>query len=410
MSVQAWFSNEEVELEAGSSITLQLSVQNLGERTESYTIVPSGLTANWVNVERGNVTLFAGSADVIDVEVAPPQLPTTTAGPTVVGVRIIPTDEPDASVNAETTLDIQPFDDRRIVALHPVVRARRRASLEFMVENHGNGLASCRLRLVDPSGRIDGSFDPPAVGVAPGGSSLVRFRAKARSGLFRRSTRTLDFEVEAEQPGHDPASESFALIQPPTISAAGVGRVAAVLAVVGGAIAAWFGLVRPTIEDRAEEAVDDEVVRFQDAIDELGADIDLAAGPSDTDDDSDSSGPALEAGDPEFVRLAVTPVLAETQSDSFSVAEGRLFDLTDVRIENTNDDSGRASLAVNGDEVYVWSLENIRGALFEPRITPIRLRPGDNVTFTVRCDNVGSPSVGTCASAVNLSGRSFDGE
>ena len=191
MSVQAWFSNDEVELDAGSSVTLTLSIQNVGESTASYTIVPSGLTANWVTVDRGNLTLFAGSSDVVEVEVMPPRLPTTSAGPSVIGVRVIPTEDPDSQANAETTLDILPFDDRRIVALHPVARARRRTNFEFMVENHGNGLASCRLRLVDPSGRIDGTFDPPAVGVAPGGSSLVRFRAKA-NGLFRRHLRTLD--------------------------------------------------------------------------------------------------------------------------------------------------------------------------------------------------------------------------
>ena len=404
--MQAWFSNDEVELEAGSTATLTLSIQNVGETTASYTIVPSGLTANWITVDRGNLTLFAGSSDVIDVEVTPPRLPTTSAGPSVIGVRVIPTDDPDATANAETTLDILPFDDRRIVALHPVARARRRTNFEFMVENHGNGLASCRLRLVDPSGRIDGTFDPPAVGIAPGGSTLVRFRAKA-SGLFRRHLRTLDFEIEAEQPGHDPAAEDFALIQPPTVSVGTVAKIAGALALVGGLVAVWFGAIRPAIDDAASEAVDDEVARFQVALDELGADIDLA---TEAADDVEPEPVTLdtEAGTPFFRRLAASPALAGTESDSFSVGDGQQFDLTDVRIENNNDDTGRASLAINGDEIYVWSLNNVRGSLFEPRITPLRLEAGDNVTFTVRCDNVGSPAVGTCESAVNLSGRSLD--
>ncbi len=407
VSVQAWFSNDEIELEAGSSVTLKLSVQNVGESTASYTVVPSGLSANWITVERGNVTLFAGSSDVLDVEVRPPQLPTTTAGPTLVGVRVIPSEDPDATVNAETTLDIQPFDDRRIVALHPVVRARHRANFEFMVENHGNGLASCRLRLVDATGRIDGNFDPPAVGVSPGGSSLVRFRAKAKRGGFRRTTRTLDFEIEAEQPGHQPAASSFALVQPPTVSGSALAKTLAVLVVLGGLVGAWFGLVQPAIDDAASDAVDEELVPIQQALDDLGADIDLAAEAA-TEEPEEEADTPLEGGDPEFVRLSVAPVLSDTQSDSFSVAEGRILDLTDIRIENANDDRGRAALAVNGEERYVWSLENVRGALFEPRITPIRLQAGDNVTFTVRCDTVGSAAVGSCESAVNLSGRSFD--
>ena len=46
MSVQAWFSNDDVDIDPGESLTLKLSVQNLGDATESYTIVPSGLTAD----------------------------------------------------------------------------------------------------------------------------------------------------------------------------------------------------------------------------------------------------------------------------------------------------------------------------------------------------------------------------
>ena len=407
MSVQAWFSNDELEIAPGSTITLKLSVQNLGESTSSYTIVPSGLTANWITVDRGNVTLFAGSQDVIDVQIGPPRLPSTTAGPTIVGVRVIPTDDPDDTVVAETTLDVQPFDDRRIVALQPVLRARHRANFEFMVENQGNGLASCRLRLVDPSERIDGSFDPPAVGVAPGGASLVRFKSRARRGVFRRAVRTLDFEIEAEQAGHEPAAGDFSLVQPPTISAAAIGRVAAVALLIGAAALAWFGVVRPEIRDAAEERVDERLEQFQAVVDDLGAEetIDPDAPATTVPEDATGDG---ERGEPDFFRLSVSPSVTRTADDAFTVAEGERFDLTDVRVENANNDAGRAALSVNGAEVFTWSLSNIRGSFFEPRITPIRLEAGDNVTFSVRCDQVGSPSVGTCEVSVNVGGRTVD--
>ena len=85
-----------------------------------------------------------------------------------------------------------------------------------------------------------------------------------------------------------------------------------------------------------------------------------------------------------------------------------LFDLTDLRIENSNGDAGRAALLVNGEEAFVWSLVNIRGSLFEPNITQIRLEPGDNLTFSVRCDVVGDPALATCFNAVNIGGRSIE--
>ena len=407
MSVQAWFSNDDVDIDPGESLTLKLSVQNLGDATESYTIVPSGLTADWVTVERGNITLFGGALDVVDVQISPPKLPSTTAGPTVVGVRIIPSNEPDETIAAETMLNIQPFDDRRIVALQPVIRARHRASYEFMVENHGNGLASCRIRLIDPSNRVDGNFDPPAVGVAPGGASLVRLKAKAKRGVFRRATRTLDFEVEAEQPGHEPSATDLSMVQPPTVPGSAIARVLAVAALVGAAVASWFLVVEPTIDDAANDAVDERLADFDAAVSEIAEGSDVVV-PVTTVAEIDGAPPAAEDGEPAFFRLSVTPPALETADAVFTVEDGMLFDLTDLRIENSNGDAGRATLLVNGEETFVWSLENVRGSLFEPNITQIRLEPGDNLTFSVRCDVVGDPALATCFDAVNIGGRSIE--
>ena len=407
MSVQAWFSNDDIDIDPGSSLTLKLSVQNLGDATESYTIVPSGLTADWVTVERGNITLFGGSLDVVDVEISPPKLPSTTAGPTVVGVRIIPSNDPDETVVAETTLNVRPFDDRRIVALQPVIRARHRANYEFMVENHGNGLASCRIRLIDPSDRVDGNFDPPAVGVPPGGASLVRLKAKAKRGVFRRATRTLDFEVEAEQPGHDPSATDLSMVQPPTVPGAVIGRVLAVLALVGAAVAAWFGVIQPAIDDAATDAVNEQLAEFNQAVSEIADGNDVVV-PVTTIVDPDSGRPSTDEGEPAFFRLDVTPPALEVADAVYTVEDGMLFDLTDLRVENANGDAGRAALLVNGEEAFVWSLENIRGSLFEPNITQIRLEPGDNLTFSVRCDVVGDPALAACFNAVNIGGRSIE--
>lgn len=410
--MQAWFSNDDVDIEPGSSVTTTLSIQNLGDSTESYTIVPSGLNADWVRVDRGNVTLFAGSLDVIDVTVSAPRLPTTTAGPTVVGVRVIPASIDDDTIVAETTLDVRSFDDRRIVPLQAVMRARRRANYEFMVENHGNGLASCRLRLVDPSSRVDGDFDPPAVGIAPDGAALVRFKAKAKRGLFRRTTRTLDFEIEVEQPGHDPSAAAFALVQPPTVPGAAIGRVAAVALLVAAAAGAWFGVVRPEIRDAASDRVDERLEQFEGVVDDL-ADVNDAVAPvTSIAGEAQATDPVLGAvvdeGEPDFVRLVLTPTTAETADTAYTVEDGRLFDITDVRLENANNDTGRATLSVNGDEAFSWSLANVRGSVFEPRITPIRLEPGDNLTFSVRCDTVGNPALGSCFNAMNIGGRMIE--
>jgi hypothetical protein len=237
-------------------------VENVGDRTESYTVIPAGLSAAWTTVTRPNVTLFGGSRDVIEVTVRPPAIPSTTSGPTAVSVRVIPQGDPDESTVTETIITVSPFDDRRITVLQPLQRGRRRATYEFMVDNHGNNLASCRLHLVDASGRVDGSFDPPAVGVAPGSSSLVRLKLRAKRSFFRRAERQVDFEIEATEPEHEPAMGRATLIQPSTIPARTIGRVALALAGIALVVGAWYWVVRPEIRDAADRAVADRVDEF----------------------------------------------------------------------------------------------------------------------------------------------------
>jgi hypothetical protein len=404
VSVHAWFSNDELSIAPGTSLTLPLTVHNLGDETESYTIVPAGLSASWTTITPGNLTLFGGSQEVIDVTISPPALSSTTAGPTSIAIRIIPLGDSDDAVVAEATLVVEPFDDCRIVALQPIQRARHRATYEFMVENHGNTVASCRLHLVDSTERVDGDFDPPAVGVGPGAATLVRLKARAARSGFRRATRTLDFEVEAGRQGLPPVAAPMSLVQSPTIPGAVLARVAAVVALVAAAVLAWFAVIEPAID----EAVADQVERQI-------ADIE-PAGPTDgTDSGTDTMDTTPDAGDQTtesagtstLIRLAVDAELTQTADQSATIPDGGVFDMTDIRVENPYNDRGIATLLVNSEPLFIWSLENIRGSFFEPRITPIRLDPGDNLTFSVKCDEIGDTGRSTCTNAVVIIGRTI---
>jgi len=402
VSVHAWFSNDEVSLAPGDTLTLPLTIHNLGDGTESYTIVPAGLTASWTTITPGNLTLFGGSQEVIEVTVAPLALPATTAGPTSIAIRIIPLGDADDAVVAEATVVIEPFDDCRIVALQPIQRSRHRATFEFMVENHGNTVTSCRLHLIDPSERVDGDFDPPAVGVGPGAATLVRLKARAKRGGVRRSTRTIDFEVEAGRQGLPPVAAPMSLVQSPTVPGAVIARVAAVVAVLAATTLAWIAVVKPTIENAAADQVD----RRLDELTPPEAVVGAPDVPGDTTPETDD-GAAENVGTSTFVRLPVDAPLTQTADQSTTLPDGAVFDMTDIRVENPFNDRGVATLLVNSEPVFIWSLENVRGSVFEPRITPIRLDPGDNITFSVRCDEIGDASRTTCTNAVNIVGVSI---
>jgi hypothetical protein len=401
VAVQAWFGEDEIEIRPGASCSLALSIENVGDRTETFTIIPAGLTASWTTVTRPNVTLFAGSRDVVEVVIRPPAVHTTSAGPTSAAVRIIPLQVPDDAIVAEATVVVQSFDDRRVSVLQPLQRARRRANYEFMVENHGNNLASCRLHLVDASNRVDGSFDPPAVGVAPGSKSLVRLHLKARRGGFRRVERQLDFDIEATQPDHEPAIGHAALIQPPTFPGRMLWRAAAALAVVAAVVVAWFAVVRPEIRDAAERAVDDRVGDLLTEPTETTVVDTATPGPG-----GDAPGGSATDGEPLSNRLALSVSVGTTGSQSYQVPEGSRLHLTDVVLQNPNADLGSASLLRNAETLYRWDLGAMNSSNeFEPRVTPVPFEPGDEIVFQATCDGSGTFAGTACEVALLIGGR-----
>lgn len=405
VSAQAWFSLDEVSVVPGAPTSLTLTIENIGDRTESYAVIPAGLSAPWTTVTRPNVTLFGGSHDVIEVIVRPPAIHTTTAGPTPIAVRVVSQTDPDDSMIAETIATVSWFDDRRVTTLQPVRRARRRTTFEFMVENHGNNLANCRLHLVDPTNRIDGNFDPPAVGVAPGSSSLVRFRARAGGGPFRRSERQLDFEIEATEPDHAPASGYATLMQSPTVSGRFLARTAATAAVVAAVVASWFGVVRPELRDAAERAVDDRISELDVAPATTLFPIDSI--PDAADDTGDDAADAAEViGVPVSYRIAVDVGVTQERSESLTVPPDSQFRLSDLVLQNPNGDLGTAQLLRNGDVLYEFDLGLMTSANeFQPRVSPIPFEPSDNIVLAVTCDAVGKTTGTGCEIAVLLGGE-----
>lgn len=401
--MQAWFAQDEMSIRPGDAVSLSLSVENLGDHTETYTILPAGLTAAWTTVTRPNITLFGGSRDVVEIVIRPPAINTTSAGPTTAALRVIPQQNPDDSVVAEALLDIQSFDDRRITVLQPVQRARRRATYEFMVENHGNNLASCRLHLIDPTNRVDGRFDPPAVGVAPGSSSLVKLQLKAKGGWFRRSERQLDFEIEGTQQDHQPAIGRAALIQPPTIPGRAIAKALAVAALLAALVLAWFAVVRPELRDAAERAVDERIDDLAEATETSDATPGPAATTAPT---TETTAPPNDgaSGEAFSTRLVVSPGIGETADASYAVPAGTSFVLTDIVVQNPNGDLGEAVLLRNDEVLYVWDLAVIGNNDFQGRITGVPFAAGDAATLRARCDGTGVTTNNTCEIALLLGG------
>lgn len=374
---------------------LSLTVTNLGNSTESFALSPVGLAAAWSTIRPAYITLFGGSQETVSIEVSAPRLPSTTAGPTALGVRVVPQSEPDEVETAEITLHVASTYDRRINMLQPAIRSRRRATYELMVDNAGNSQASCRMHLIDPTGRLDGDFDPPAVGIEPGGSSLVRLKLKATRRQWQRRSRAVPFRVDADQQGAPTAEATASFIQAPMIPERLWSRLAGLIILAALVAGAWFGVLRPAIDDAAEDAV-----AKLDPVTVVPTTIDVAT-PATT----------VPVATPGVVQDEGEPFTTKLPSGApFTVPTGQVLLIDQLIVRNPFDDEGNATLRAGNLADFSFNLVNLQQGVDwnQAFVSPLKLLTGEQVGFDVDCVTVGQFGGTACTTEAVVVGRLVD--
>ena len=354
------------------------------------------MAAAWTTIEPATLTLFGGTQQVVSVEVRPPLLPSTTAGPTLLSVRIVPNSDPDDVRGAETTIVIGGSQSRRLDVLQPAQRGRHGATFEMMLENRGNTFASCRLHVVDPSGRVEGDFDPPAAGVEPGASTLIRLKLRAKGFQWERRARTLPFRIDADQAGSPTATASATFVQMPMVPERLVGRAVAAAGVLALIAVGWFAVVKPAIRDAADEAV----AELRPVASTVFTGITT---PGET-------VPATVVTVPEnqgqLTAIPFAPAVAQgtTAEQRFAVPAGQRLHVTDLIIQNPNADQGTLTIQRNEVVLFTYRLDNIFSDVGVVLVTPIEFLTGQDLVIVVTCTGVGDQTVGACSPKVIASG------
>jgi hypothetical protein len=401
MAAQAWFSSGDVEVAPGTTAVLQLTVVNLADTTDSFAITPVGMPAAWTTLRPATLTLFGGTQQVVDVEVSPPVLSSTIAGPTALSVRIVPQRDPDNLTTAETTLIIGESLDRRLHVLQPALRGRRGATFDMMLENKGNTLATCRLHLVDPSGRLDGEFDPPAAGVEPGASTLVRLKLRAKTPQWHSNARTIPFRIEADQAGSPTAAAPATFVQTPVVSGAIGPKGAAAAAVVLALVLGWVGIVKPAIRNAARDAVR----TIAPATPGGSTNSTVVTQGSNT---ADTTPVNNIKGNTASIPLPSSVAQGQSGKNEYTVPAGKRLRITDIVVQNPNGDQGTLTLSANGNSLFTYNLTQMFGDVDQPLVTPIELPAGQKFGVEVKCDGIGDLTANACKPNVFVSGLLVD--
>ncbi|AXG80221.1 hydrolase [Streptomyces paludis] len=160
-------------VDPGGTTTVRLRLRNTGDVVDEYRFTPVGDLAPFIRVEPPALRLFPGTTGAVELTIAPPRSPDATAGPNPYGVRIVPTEYPEAAVVPEGNVTITAFTELRAELVPPTVKGRFRGRPRLAIDNLGNTKITASLSGSDNGDQLSYEINPANVQIEPGRAAFV---------------------------------------------------------------------------------------------------------------------------------------------------------------------------------------------------------------------------------------------
>ncbi len=393
MGASAWLETTEVEVDPGTESAVEMRVRNTGAVMDEFSFSPVGMAQGWISVEPSIVSLFPGAEEGVQIHFRPPRLHTTLAGASPFAVKVVPREDPESTAVVEGTLHVVPFEERGVDVVPATSRGRRVGRHTLVVRNTGNAPLPIRLGGVDPKDQLRFDFHPSSLLVEPGTAQHARVQVRPRHGFWTGDARTWPFQLILDEEGKDqPQIVAGAMLQEPLLPSWLGKAVAGVAAGLVAFFALWFLLLKPAVEDTANDAVQDELAPIETALAASGITLPPTSVKGGTvPPPAPTTTTISPLGEPVEFRLS----LAIPQ---YTVPSGQTLYVTDLVMQNPDSNTGRITIAIDGQPVFDSSLDFFRD-LDRHFVSPLLVPAGSNVTTTVVCTG---PPGGQCTAAATF--------
>jgi hypothetical protein len=397
-----------IRVDPGGETSFDISVRNTGTIVDEFSFEIRGDPAPWAQVEPAVLRLFPGAEGIVTVRFRPPRTPTTRAGLTPFGVKVISKEDPEGTIVEEGTLEVGEFTDNTIELIPRTSRGSRGAAHDVYIDNRGNQRVSTTIDATDPDENLQFRINPPSTTVDAGNATRVRVRAQPKKRFLRGQPKTHPFKVIVQPEGEQALQTDGTMLQEPLLPK----WLLPALLVLAALALLWFFLLKPQIESTAQDAViGEEIAKNEDVAaleDQLAAQQAAAAAAAAAQqkqieklaDQVAQGGPAAAIKDARDQRLDPAPTAFAAEEAPFPVPEGKVLTITDLVFQNPEADRGTVKVLrrVEGqpDALLIQSrLENFRDLDYH-FVTPIVFKAGQTLVVRVECkDTDGTTDLGS---------------
>jgi type II secretory pathway pseudopilin PulG len=380
MAARVRLSARDLSVEPGAQVALDCAITNTGRVVDEFHVSVLGDSARWADTGPP-LHLMPGQEGVARIVFSPPRAAATPAEAVVFGVQVVSTEDVDGGTVEEGLLNVQPFSDTSAELLPATSHGSRRGRHDVAIDNRGNQRLAIQLVASDQANALRFRFNPAQAVIQPGSAAFSRLTATARKRFWRGPARTHSFELLVRgQNGQRTTVLQGAMVQQAMLPGWAPAAAVAALAILAVLAAAWLGLLRPAIQSAAQQAVQQPLQQQAAAArsaqqsanaanqraQQVAAQVSVLTGAPAT--SPTPSGNPL--GNPADGRLA--------GNAAFKVPDKSTLSITDLVIENPNDESGTLHLQRDGKDMLVLKLDNFRDLDYH-FITPITLSSGQQL-------------------------------
>lgn len=399
MPVTAKFVPERSELLPNVTTTSTLRLYNDDGDTRAVVLSVAGDFGDHARLESTTATIETNQ--IVDVAVTLFAPSTVEAGSyeIVAEVDAVPADEGEqpeqpagALAVATGAVNVVAHSNYR-VALQPAKsRGARRGRHLARVVNTGNVAVVLDLAAEPTDDELDIEVGRSSLTVAPGASADVSVLVVPSTTYWSGPTRDHEFTLQATSAdGRSDELVGTFRQRPRLPNWVGPAAAGALAALLIGAIA-WFALLRPWVQDTADEAAAEAIEQDRAALRERIEELETAAAEAEE----------LPLGDPIDLRLEVDPAGGNAEEAAATVDPGTVVSITDVVFQNPTGAVGTVSLRRGDDVILQSELANFRD--FDLHfVAPFQFGDDVEIVLDVDCRTPGN-GASTCPVAASLVG------
>ena len=406
-----------VAVQPGAEATIDLRLRNTGTVVDEFALSVLGDAADWATVEPPTVSLFPGAEETARIVFRPPRSSSVPAGPIPFGLHARSREDAAGSTVEEGVVEVGPYIEPFAELIPRTSRGSRSASHDLAIDNRGNVRLNAELEAADADRLLEFDVKPPGVVVQPGMAEFAKIQVKPAKRFWRGSPKTRPFQLTVRPEGGVPITLDGALLQEAMLPPWFMRALMALVALLILLVILWLGVLKPSIESAASEALASPLGDLRNDVNDALGDAGLptlapdgGGGGGASPSPSPSGGPtgSVEPGAP-------TPTAAATPGGPFipglgNPVDGRLDQatttvtttatlfVTDLVFSNPNGREGAIVLLRDTRSLVELRLENFRDLDFH-FVTPIVVTADQTLNLSLTCT-----SDGPCDPAVLYSG------